>query len=254
MPGRGHAQSRGPCGRLSERSGVRPVPDQPQGRRSGTEPDGSGVRVPAGSVVEPGGGSAGRGPRAPHRPDAPGVRLPADCARHGGGKGARAAEDKARTGRRDFGRGQQSDSRSEARGPGTAAVVRVGQTIAFCRLSSFFRWQGATDHKRRWSVPLWQTGEGMRVVIDATPLLVRSAGVKNYLYHWILHMRRTAGAAVIDTFPRMDRVRALTHEASVAGPLRTWSGLGALALSNHFGVPVLDWLTRGADLAYLTRP
>src|ERR1017187_8003369 len=26
----------------------------------------------------------------------------------------------------------------------------------------------------------WQTGEGMRVVIDATPLLVRSAGVKNY--------------------------------------------------------------------------
>ena len=36
----------------------------------------------------------------------------------------------------------------------------------------------------------WQTGEGMRVVIDATPLLVRSAGVKNYLYHWILHMRR----------------------------------------------------------------
>ena len=33
----------------------------------------------------------------------------------------------------------------------------------------------------------------MRVVIDATPLLVRSAGVKNYLYHWILHMRRAAG-------------------------------------------------------------
>jgi alpha-1,3-rhamnosyl/mannosyltransferase len=88
----------------------------------------------------------------------------------------------------------------------------------------------------------------MRVVIDATPLLVRSAGVKNYLYHWILHMRRTAGAAVIGTFPRMDRVRALTHQASVAGPLRTWSGLGELALSNHFGVPVLDWLTRGADV------
>ena len=34
----------------------------------------------------------------------------------------------------------------------------------------------------------------MRVVIDATPLLVRSAGVKNYLYHWILHLRRAAGA------------------------------------------------------------
>src|ERR1019366_6106820 len=78
-----------------------------------------------------------------------------------------------------------------------------------------------------------QTGEGMRVVIDATPLLVRSAGVKNYLYHWILHLRRLAGASAIGTFPRMDEVRALTHQASVAGPLRTWSGLGALALSNH---------------------
>jgi alpha-1,3-rhamnosyl/mannosyltransferase len=88
----------------------------------------------------------------------------------------------------------------------------------------------------------------MRVVIDATPLLVRSAGVKNYLYHWILHLRRMAGGAAIGTFPPMERVRALTHEASVMDPLRTWSGLGALALSNHLGVPLLDWLTRGADV------
>jgi len=88
----------------------------------------------------------------------------------------------------------------------------------------------------------------MRVVIDATPLLVRSAGVKNYLYHWILHLRRMAGGAVIGTFPRMARVHALNHEASVADPLRTWSGLGVLALSNHFGAPLSNWLTRGADV------
>ena len=87
----------------------------------------------------------------------------------------------------------------------------------------------------------------MRVVIDATPLLVRSAGVKNYLYHWILHLRRAAGGAAIGTFPRLERVRPLTHEASVAGTLRTVGGLGALALSNHLGAPVLDWLARGAD-------
>jgi hypothetical protein len=37
----------------------------------------------------------------------------------------------------------------------------------------------------------------MRVVIDATPLLVRSAGVKNYLYHWIMHLRRVAGGASV---------------------------------------------------------
>ena len=32
----------------------------------------------------------------------------------------------------------------------------------------------------------------MRVVIDAVPLLIRSAGVKNYLYHWIDHLRLAA--------------------------------------------------------------
>jgi alpha-1,3-rhamnosyl/mannosyltransferase len=88
----------------------------------------------------------------------------------------------------------------------------------------------------------------MRVVIDATPLLVRSAGVKNYLYHWILHLRRQAGGAAVGTFPPMRRVRALTHEASVADPLVTVYGLAMLAASNYSGAPVLDWLTRGADV------
>jgi len=88
----------------------------------------------------------------------------------------------------------------------------------------------------------------MRVVIDATPLLVRSAGVKNYLYHWILHLRRLAGADAISTFPTIHRVRPLTHQASVAGPLQTFGGLAALAISNHTPAPLLDWLTRGASV------
>ena len=85
-------------------------------------------------------------------------------------------------------------------------------------------------------------------MIDATPLLVRSAGVKNYLYHWILHLRRAAGGAAVGTFPRMNQVRTLTHEASVAHPLRTFSGLGALAIANYSRAPLLDWLTRRADV------
>jgi alpha-1,3-rhamnosyl/mannosyltransferase len=88
----------------------------------------------------------------------------------------------------------------------------------------------------------------MRVVIDATPLLVRSAGVKNYLYHWIRHLRIAAGLDAIRTFPPLPSVRPLTHETSVAGPLRTVGGLGALALSNYTPIPVLDWMTRGAGI------
>jgi glycosyltransferase involved in cell wall biosynthesis len=88
----------------------------------------------------------------------------------------------------------------------------------------------------------------MRVVIDATPLLVRSAGVKNYLYHWILHLRRAAGRGTVGTFPRMRQIRPLTHQASVANPLSTFAGLAALGISNYSGAPLLDWLTRGADV------
>src|SRR5580658_5642372 len=85
----------------------------------------------------------------------------------------------------------------------------------------------------------------MRVVIDAVPLLIRSAGVKNYLYYWIGHLRRLAGADSILTFPPLGGLGPLTHEASVAGPVRTFCGLGALALSNYTPLPVLDWAARG---------
>jgi glycosyltransferase involved in cell wall biosynthesis len=92
----------------------------------------------------------------------------------------------------------------------------------------------------------------MRVVIDAVPLLIRSAGVKNYLYYWIQHLRRIAGTAVIRTFPSLASFRPLTHESSVAGPWRTWRGLAALALANYSGAPVLDWLTSDADIFHAT--
>ena len=62
---------------VPDRSAVRAVPDQPEGRRARPEPDGGRVRVPARSVVEPGGRGAGDRSRAPDRPDAPRVRVPA---------------------------------------------------------------------------------------------------------------------------------------------------------------------------------
>ena len=88
----------------------------------------------------------------------------------------------------------------------------------------------------------------MRVAIDAVPLLVRSAGVKNYLYHWIAHLRAAAGADAIRTFPALARLGPLAHHRSIAGPWRTGTGLAELALSNYTPLPVLDWLTRGAGV------
>jgi glycosyltransferase involved in cell wall biosynthesis len=88
----------------------------------------------------------------------------------------------------------------------------------------------------------------MRVVIDAVPLLVRSAGVKNYLYYWIEYLRRAAGADQIRTFPPFERLGLLNHDASVAGRWRTGLGLAELALNNYSPLPVMDFLCRGADI------
>jgi alpha-1,3-rhamnosyl/mannosyltransferase len=89
----------------------------------------------------------------------------------------------------------------------------------------------------------------MRVLVDATPLLVRSAGVKNYLYHWIEHLRRAAGPGEsIRAFPALDAGVSLRHHRSVAGFWRTQWTLAALAASNYTPAPVMDWVARDADI------
>ncbi|SPE43384.1 Glycosyl transferase, group 1 [Candidatus Sulfopaludibacter sp. SbA3] len=88
----------------------------------------------------------------------------------------------------------------------------------------------------------------MRIAIDAVPLLVRSAGVKNYLYHWLTHMVRSAPRGTICSLPPLGELGPLNHDASMAGPVRTFAGLAALAASNYTPLPILDWLTRSADV------
>jgi len=68
----------------------------------------------------------------------------------------------------------------------------------------------------------------MRLFIDAIPLLVRSAGVKNYLFHWIVYLRRLLGDEKVRLFPFLDRLPELDHEGSAADPPGT---LGRQALS-----------------------
>jgi alpha-1,3-rhamnosyl/mannosyltransferase len=92
----------------------------------------------------------------------------------------------------------------------------------------------------------------MRVVVDAVPLLIRSAGVKNYLYHWITHLRRAAGTDTVGTFPALGELGPLLHDSSVAGRWRTLSGLGSLALANYTPLPLLRFAARGADVFHAT--
>ncbi|MBZ5606792.1 MAG: glycosyltransferase family 4 protein [Acidobacteriia bacterium] len=93
----------------------------------------------------------------------------------------------------------------------------------------------------------------MRILIDATPLLLRSAGVKTYTYHWIQHLMQEAGNEQILTFPRIERLAALDHERSIFSSARTFSRLGLLFLANRLpALPLISWMTPRADVFHVS--
>jgi glycosyltransferase involved in cell wall biosynthesis len=90
----------------------------------------------------------------------------------------------------------------------------------------------------------------MKIVIDATSTLVRSAGVKNYVWHWLRHLRMQG--ADIGAFPFLGDLGGLDHEASALSRPATMARLGLIKAMNETGVPSLDWLIRGADVFHAT--
>src|ERR1700681_1250775 len=91
----------------------------------------------------------------------------------------------------------------------------------------------------------------MRILIDATPVLLPSVGVKTYLYHWIQHLWQQAGNEQILTFPRLDKLAALNHERSILTPAQTFLKLARLHLANR--VPALAPLGIGqADVFHVS--
>src|SRR5262249_4080470 len=86
----------------------------------------------------------------------------------------------------------------------------------------------------------------MRITIDATSALIRSAGVKSYTYHWIRHLRRAAPLCDIRAYPYLRDFAHLDHETSMLGRGQTMQRLGVLYLSR--ATPLLDWIVRGSDV------
>ena len=90
----------------------------------------------------------------------------------------------------------------------------------------------------------------MRIVIDATSTLVRSAGVKTYVWHWLRHLRMQG--ADVRAFPFLGDLGGLDHEASALSRPATMARLGLIKAMNEAGFPPLDWLIRGADVFHAT--
>lgn len=88
----------------------------------------------------------------------------------------------------------------------------------------------------------------MRVAIDATPLLLRSAGVKTYVYEWIRHLRRLASGDAVLAFPFLGAVDGYSHEKSVVGRTQTLLRLALVHAANHSRLPLLDLVCPRVDV------
>jgi len=89
----------------------------------------------------------------------------------------------------------------------------------------------------------------MRITIDATSALLRSAGVKGYTYHWLKHLRRQAGTDdEIRAFPMLNDWDVLDHEHSALSMPATVSRLAVLHSVNVFGSSILDRVLRDTQI------
>ncbi|MGD0579308.1 MAG: glycosyltransferase family 1 protein [Bryobacteraceae bacterium] len=88
----------------------------------------------------------------------------------------------------------------------------------------------------------------MRICLDCTPFLVRSAGVKSYLYYLEKYLRATAEGHEVFCFPFLDHPGNLRHDSSTLGRLGTLARAAFATRLNGAWNPVSKWATRGADL------
>jgi glycosyltransferase involved in cell wall biosynthesis len=73
----------------------------------------------------------------------------------------------------------------------------------------------------------------MRICIDGTPLLVRSAGVKTYLYHWLRSLQESKSPHDLTIFPMIGRLPPLDHQHSIKPLLPTVIHLAVLGILNR---------------------
>jgi len=89
----------------------------------------------------------------------------------------------------------------------------------------------------------------VRITIDATSALLRSAGVKGYTYHWLRSLVQQAETSdEIRAFPRLNTWARLDHERSALPFAPTVARLSALHAANVLGSPVLDLLLGQTDI------
>lgn len=88
----------------------------------------------------------------------------------------------------------------------------------------------------------------MPVLIDASAVLLRSAGIKSYAWQWVNALRAISPAGEIQAFPLLDDLGPLLHERSALPNWATYPRLALLYAVNQSWLPALDWATAGCDV------
>jgi glycosyltransferase involved in cell wall biosynthesis len=88
----------------------------------------------------------------------------------------------------------------------------------------------------------------MRICIDATAVLLRSAGIKNYLYHWMRALAAHAPEHEIVGFPFLGDIGELDHDRSTLTPLQTLPRIAVLQFINKILKPAINLAVPKVDI------
>ncbi len=92
----------------------------------------------------------------------------------------------------------------------------------------------------------------MKVLYDAIPLLMRSAGVKNYHHALLSRLIPSFAPHELELFPYLGELTPNSTESSNYPPLATTLRLGGMLASNYLGFPLSHAAARRADLFHVT--
>jgi glycosyltransferase involved in cell wall biosynthesis len=92
----------------------------------------------------------------------------------------------------------------------------------------------------------------MKICIDATPLLLRSVGVKTYIYHWLDHLMKSSASGTVTAFPGIRELGPLNHDGSQLSFFATALRIGSvLAANNNIPLAAKFWMPR-ADVFHIS--
>ncbi len=91
----------------------------------------------------------------------------------------------------------------------------------------------------------------MKILVDATSLLLRSAGIKNYTYHWLQALQARAPGR-FDAYPFIHELGKLNHDGSNLPMYATLPRIMALQIFNRVLTKGLDRVTAPYSLFHVS--